>query len=241
LRWVPDRTGRFAKRPHYDPAELDSTCEAVLNGFLLRRNRAVTFPVATDDLIVLLEHETEDLDIYADLSGKGSDIEGVTSFQRSGKPRVQIARALTEEAHAIHRFRTTATHELGHVIFHSVLWHTEGHPSSLFPEYDVEVHADSPECKRGALQPLSRVDWMEWQAGYACGAFLMPANPLHQLVAGWRADANASASPWVDSEEGRQLIQLVARSFEVSRQAASVRLDQLKLVVAVRADMATLF
>jgi len=33
VRYVKDMTGRFAMRPHYEPAELDRECEQILAAF----------------------------------------------------------------------------------------------------------------------------------------------------------------------------------------------------------------
>lgn len=67
MKWVIDRTGRFAQRPHYLPEELDTECERAITAFLTKKYQKVEFPIATDDLTVFLE-EHADLDGYADLS-----------------------------------------------------------------------------------------------------------------------------------------------------------------------------
>ena len=68
MRYVPDRTGRFAERPHYADAELDRIFERLVTEFLKAHRGKITFPISTDDLTVLIERDTEDLDAYADLS-----------------------------------------------------------------------------------------------------------------------------------------------------------------------------
>jgi len=110
MKWVKDRTGRFVQRPHYEPAELDTEAEHLIRAFLVARNGAVEFPVATDDLIALLESQTDDLDMYADLGAEGDSVEGMTVFVRH-KPLVRIARQLTEDPHRSNRLRTTLAHE----------------------------------------------------------------------------------------------------------------------------------
>jgi hypothetical protein len=54
MKWVRDATGRFPKRPHYLPEELDAECEKIVHDFLLNRYGRVEYPVRTDDLTVLL-------------------------------------------------------------------------------------------------------------------------------------------------------------------------------------------
>ena len=94
VKYVPDRTGRFSQRPHYEPKELDRECENIIAGFLKERHGAAKYPVSTDDLTVLIERNTESLDQFADLSGYGRNVEGLTHFQPGRKPRVKISASL---------------------------------------------------------------------------------------------------------------------------------------------------
>jgi hypothetical protein len=68
-------------------------------------------------------------------------------------------------------------------------------------------------------------DWREWQAGYACGSILMPARKTKEVVQEWRKNWTGSTT------EARQtLISLIATTFEVSKQAAEVRLRVLEQI-----------
>jgi hypothetical protein len=58
VKYVPDRTGRFSQRPHYEPKELDRECENIIAGFLKERHGAAKYPVSTDDLTVLIERDS---------------------------------------------------------------------------------------------------------------------------------------------------------------------------------------
>jgi len=64
VKYIPDRTGRFSQRPHYEPKELDRECENIIAGFLKERHGAAKYPVSTDDLTVLIERDTESLDHF---------------------------------------------------------------------------------------------------------------------------------------------------------------------------------
>ena len=45
MRWIPDPTGRFPLRPHYQKAELDRLCEARIDAFLRAKyGRIPTIP-----------------------------------------------------------------------------------------------------------------------------------------------------------------------------------------------------
>lgn len=223
MRWVTDRTGRFQKRPHYDPGELDVECEQIVSSFLAERHGRVVFPIATDDLTVLIERAVGDLDLYADLSGEGGEVEGVTEFLPGQKPRVRIAAPLSAP-HLENRLRTTLTHEFGHAHWHGFLFEQQPSGQLMFPaSKDAQIN----KCKRETIVGARESDWMEWQAGYACGALLMPTTPLRDEI---RAFANAHDLPpgkvATDSSLGTALIARIAVAFQVSRDAARVRLLQ---------------
>jgi hypothetical protein len=182
VRYIPDTTGRFRLRPHYEQDELNRECEHTLTEFMREFYGELILPIPTDALTKLIERDTTDLDLYADLSREGADVEGMTNFYLHQKPKVRIAKKLSEEEWREHRLRTTLTHEYGHVKFHSHLWELEHSSLELFPESATKASA---RCKRSAIINGPATDWMEWQAGYVCGALLMPITPLKRLAAGF--------------------------------------------------------
>jgi len=222
MRWVRDLTGRFPQRPHYEPRELDYECEQIVCGFLQDKYGKVKFPISTDDMTILVERDTSDLDIYADLSAEGEDIEGVTDFFPGKRPAVSIAKELSLHEWRQSRLRTTLAHEYGHVKFHAFLWDLRR--PKLFVDSELEK---GPRCRRETIVNAPKKDWMEWQAGYASGALLMPITTLKNLV-------HASFREWglynhveTDSDQAEEVIKRIVEMFSVSRDAARVRLSQL--------------
>jgi hypothetical protein len=197
----------------------------------------VRYPISTDDLTVLLETLVDDLDLYADLSQEEGEVEGVTDFFRGGRPKVRISNRLSSDPRLVNRFRTTLTHELGHVKFHAFMFNGPS-TASLFPAESPEL---SNKCKRANMLQASQTDWMEWQAGFTCGAFLIPASALRETIRRFMEERNAAIARFaVGSEEGESLISAVADQFQVSRDAARVRLLQ-KGALAASGTGATLF
>lgn len=222
MKWVSDRTGRFHQRPHYEPEELNAECEMLVREFLVARYGQITYPISTDDLTVLIESHVSDLDLYADLSDEEGEVEGVTDFVRGRKPRVRISKRLTTDPRMENRLRTTLTHELGHVRFHTFMFEVE-RPPSLFTVSD----GDRNKCKRDSIIGARQTDWMEWQAGFACGAILMPVTELTSLLSSEvNLQSPSLARLSVNSPEASRLIETVTRKFQVSRDAARVRLLQ---------------
>jgi hypothetical protein len=223
MRWVKDQTGRFANRPHYQRAELDDECERLINGFLKTRYVTVTYPIKTDDLTVLVESLTEDLDLFSDLAGEEGEVEGITDFRPGRRPKVRISKLLTQDARMVNRLRTTLTHELGHIHLHTFLFNDE--PSGDL--FGPDTAAKSNKCKRATMLQAAQTDWMEWQAGYACGAFLMPATALRATIHSFLEQRRLAVARFgSNSPDGRALIQTVAQAYEVSQDAARVRLLQ---------------
>jgi hypothetical protein len=226
MKCVKDRTGRFAQRPHYLPEELDEECERIILEFLKKKHGKVEFPVTTDDLTVLIEQKA-DLDSYADLSQEEGDVEGVTEFTPGKRPVVRIATIL-RAAYLENRLRTTLSHEYGHVHFHQFMFEVEARPQSLFGEDGKPL---TNKCKRDTIVGAAESDWMEWQAGYVCGAILMPAGPLIAAVQAFRAENGLPMSNLtLGSEEGQGLIGSVAATFQTSRDAARVRLLKKRIL-----------
>ena len=73
-------------------------------------------------------------------------------------------------------------------------------------------------------------DWMEWQAGYVCGALLMPASVVREWVQEFAVRSNAKPPFGVESPQGIELISIVAKGCDVSDLAARIRLLKLGTV-----------
>ena len=222
MRWRPDKTGRFIQRPYYELEELDSGCEKIVTSFLLNRYGKVQYPISTNDLTILIEQEVAELDLYADLSIYGDEIQGVTDFTPGSKPRIRIAKELSEQTWRENRLRTTLSHELGHAKYHNLL---KQKPQLLFSEPEQPF---SHHCKKEAMITTGEVDWLEWQAGYASGAFLMPITAVRTIVREISESTNSFGAISTTSIAGRELISQLQRTFQVSEEAARVRLLKLK-------------
>ncbi len=224
MRWVRDTTGRFPQRPHFEERELDEQCEAVIADFLTERYGLTRYPITTDDLVRLVERAAADVDLYADLSEEGDGVEGVTDFFLNEKPKVRIAAELTNDPRRENRLRTTLTHEFGHVTFHTFLCSS---PTGTLPLFESATPVFSRSCHRDTMLTMGTSDWMEWQAGYACGAFVMPRTALRHLVAE-QLDAAGLYSPLSSRTPAAfALMAAVQEGFQVSPDAARVRLLKL--------------
>ena len=228
MKLIADPTGRFSQRPFYTQDELDFECEQIITGLLKALHGEVRFPVATDDLLKLIERDAADLDVYADLSAEGPDVEGVTDFVPNAKPEVRISRHLAETPALARRYRTTLTHEYGHVRFHSYLFQLDQAQGRL----GAGKRSRANTCHRDRILEAPDRDWMEWQAGHACGAILMPVTFLRRTVRDAAARLGIVSLPLqTGNPEALQVLAAVVEAFEVSQDAARVRLSKLGLLV----------
>ena len=224
MRWTRDTSGRFRQRPHYLNDELEQICEDAVCTFLRNRHGKVAFPIGTADLTVLIEQAVDDLDSGFELE---DGIDGLTDFFPHRKPKVKIAARL-QEPHLENRLRTTLTHEFGHVVLHGFLFAVEGDLKKLF---DGQAKDTRNTCHRDDMHGGAS-DWMEWQAGFACGALLMPQTELVRVVKAFReVEEIRFADIGTDTDAGKRLIQRVMGEFQVSQDAARVRLEQRKALV----------
>ena len=228
VAYIRDNTGRFRQRPHYQPEELDHECESIITAFLRDLYGEIRFPVKTDDLTKLIEKDTSDFDPYADLSSLGADVQGVTEFYAKRKPAVKIATDLNDGKHD-NRFRTTMTHEYGHVYFHAYLWDFE---QPAFDILNARPQANKQICKRETILNAAQTDWMEWQAGYVCGAILMPITRVQNCVRAYLEKNSLYGAISTGSEHAGAVIALLMDAFQVSEDAARVRLLKLGIISA---------
>lgn len=229
MKWFRDRSGRFSQRPHFERAELDALGADLTSAFhLAKYGRPFAPPWRTEDLSTLIEQHVESLDLYADLeSREGPGVEGITWFARGRRPKVEISTVLSTDPRYERRLRTTLTHECTHVVLHGPLWelHWEqlGGPD-LFAERGYDFRSVSRRDGR------SEVDWMEWQAGYGCGAILMPRPLIVRSVIEARRALSVSGDLTSGTREGDVVVRRVAEQFHASRDAARVRLEELRLL-----------
>ena len=168
----------------------------------------------------------EDLDLYADLSRLGPDIEGVTIFNPKGKPSIRVAAALSEASRE-NRLRSTLAHELGHALIHNILFQR---CTGLGLFDDEVVQTDRVQaCREGSMLNAGQSDWMEWQAGYVSGAILMPATQV-RLIITRRFPNYIRGNIAACGDLYEAMVEEVRSAFQVSSEAARVRLQKLQLV-----------
>lgn len=222
------------KRLYFKPAEI----EDIMEHELIQAQRMPTLADPSVNIEAFLEqHLKVRCDQYAPLP---PDTLGLTQFQTGHQPWVQINQDLTSTAlddddrpdWIIGRWRATLAHEASHVILHACLFTSDPNQGTLFAldEDGPQEHSLHRCLKRNVLFRGQVSDWREVQANMGMAALLMPrkvfAAACFEVIddAGWTGDVKTS------SIEHRMLTQRLAERFQVSRQAADIRLETLQLL-----------
>ena len=215
MKMVPDKTGRFPQRPHWEVSEIEHQCEEAITAFLIKRYGFVRIAVPTEALMELVDHLGADLEFKDRLSDDKYDVFGYTDFSEK-KPLVVISRELIERRHRSNRLRMTLAHECAHLLLHTWLYARYGAASRQQVCYWRDILA---------LEHI--VDWLEWQGGYGGGALLMPESVIRRMVGAFCRERREEGPFKKNSAAGTTLIDRTALTFEVSTEAGMVRLAKL--------------
>jgi Zn-dependent peptidase ImmA (M78 family) len=179
-------------------------------------------PIPTEALLQLLEEHAHDVDQTAELP---DGINGVTEYYWDRKPSVKIDARLTDQHWREARRRTTICHECGHAIQHAPLWRALGPENPADGPIAQSCRAEYNEDNHDQWDA-----WMEWQARHMSGAFLMPKSRVWRLAQNLAQAKQLRLPVPAGSPPSVYLIEHVVIAFQVSREAATVRLKQLSLI-----------
>ena len=179
------------------------------------------------------------MDQHADLE---PTVLGLTEFYTDGPPRIFINRDLTGAIDDDQtppgmrgRWRATIAHEGAHVVLHRVLFEVNHDQESLF---HMEEQAEPQRLMRCLKKNVlfrggAANDWREVQANMAMAALLMPQSLFKPLAAKVAEKHRLTAKTLIaGSPTTATLMAQMAELFDVSRQAAGIRLETLGIVSA---------
>lgn len=188
-------------------------------------------------------HLNVQFDPYADLP---ADVLGQTDFRVGDRPLVMInadltGAALDDEDSPLGlqgRWRATVAHEGCHVILHRCLFNLNPSQGSLFDLGDEteEPPARLQRClKRDVAYARAASDWREVQANQGMAALLMPQGVFTAVV---KQELSRLGVERVcpDTAAAATLARRLAAAFQVSCQAAMIRLKTLKVLATPGQD-----
>lgn len=221
--WGRDFTGRFPRRPFYKREEIEVRAAEALQKCAEAASISIEHPLTDEILEILADYMTERFDISSDTTTYGVDVDGFTVFARHGKPSVVLNRDLAAPSWRLRR-RFTIAHELGHVVLHQPLYERDERQLDLLVRKEsVPVYCAKKDIERS-------IDWCEWQAGYFAGALLIPGRELNSFL----TERAEFVEPLTDgTTDADRLIARVSGEFDVSRDAARVRMLQVGTIKPV--------
>jgi hypothetical protein len=238
MQWYQGPEGD--QRIWYEPDEIERIAEDELR-------RASLMPSLSEpvtDLERFIEgHLKAELDQYAELP---DDVLGLTQFQAGRRPVVSINSKLTESAEAdvanpgtVGRWRATMAHEASHILLHRYLFDPE-----MAQLAGAQVGSNAPGERAGLMRclhrdvvPVStqdtsqarrRRDWREIQANRGMAALLMPDRPFKRLAFQQMANLGLTTVS-TGTTAADTLTAAMAEIFNVSKQAAMIRLETLQI------------
>jgi IrrE N-terminal-like domain len=219
ISWMADGTGRFRKRPFFSLDAMDHHCERIVQGHNGKHYGQSVPGLRTDALLRML-NDYADLHLYEDLSKYGAGVEAITGFVTAKKPTVRVARELFFDRSQNNHLRFVLAHEFAHARFHAAAWRRRWMRDG-----------DLVRCSPNRMLTLDGgYDWFEWQANFLGASTLMPKSPLQCVVMAYFGGEELTGIPR-DSRDATNLTQRVAELFEVSCEAANIRLCGLGYLV----------
>lgn len=217
-----------------EPEEIESRTEAEL----VKAKLLPTLDAPALDVEAFVEqHLGAQFDQYASLP---SDTLGQTDFRIGAPPLVMVNADLTGAAlddddsplGLKGRWRATVAHEACHILFHRCLFNLNPQQGSLFGDSDDE---EEPvvrllRClKRDVVYGRMVSDWREVQANMGMAALLMPRS-LFVAVCQKEISLLGTGRVYANTPEAQTLAACLSRAFQVSRQAAMIRLKTLDVL-----------
>jgi hypothetical protein len=231
-RFRDSKTG--AERLWIEPEEIEARTEAELV-------KAGLMPTADEPVVdveaFVEQHLGAQFDQYASLPAA---VLGQTDFRIGAPPLVMVNADLTGAAlddddsplGLKGRWRATVAHEGCHILFHRCLFNLNSHQGSLFG--DDKQAQDAPQrlqrcLKRDVAYSRMASDWREVQANMGMAALLMP-RPLFVTLCQKELARLGKDRVLADTPEAQAIAGRLAKAFQVSCQAAMIRLKTLDLL-----------
>lgn len=204
---------------HFQPEALKNPMEVDVDGFLERYLGATPdYQYLSHNIIYLgmtVFQDTNSIPVYDPYHNRAE-------YFSAKANTVIFDTRLVEEANQEHRYRFTAGHECGHLVFHTPYFERQALMRKLLGVKNEMVmqclRMDLPSSKKRELKTDN--DWMEWQANQFSGSFLMPKSAVLSIL----DDYGTSSIDIFNS------ISAMATIFNVSHEAVMNRLRNLGFI-----------
>ena len=226
------RSSNGEERFWFEPSEIDDILERELI-------KAGLYPSPEHSIVdierFLEVHLHAVLDQHANLE---KEVLGVTTFLIGQQPKVEINHDLTdaidngeENVSTLGRWRATLAHESAHIVLHRPLFQISEMQGDFFSEVSsLSSKEVMIKCfKKNVGFSRRQVDWREYQANQGMAAILMPQGLVKELAKN-KLGMNHDKFLEDHSREAISLLESISDLFQVSRQAAEIRLKDVGII-----------
>ena len=131
-------------------------------------------------------------------------------------------------------------HELGHNVYHTKKFAEPDYSNQLLLFEEEPKKSFAITCHRDKIENLEYApakDWIEWQADYFASCFLMPKEAVEVFWKDYYKEPEfvfgEEQAPFLAGMQYNELkveFERFVKTFEVSKQAARIRLEKLKYI-----------
>jgi hypothetical protein len=217
------KSGPFSQRPHFEPAEIDRTCDDELR-------KAGLYP-ATPQAIRIDRFIEKRFKISHEYQELPEGVLGYTRFAKTGVEAIIISAALEAEKGKVaeRRVRTTLAHEAGHGLLHAYLFALDEKPGHLF---DADSHADHKILCRDVKEDEGQKRayggrWWEFQANRAMSGLLCPKALVHDALKPFMRPIGSLGAQVLDENQRADAVRAVADIFDVNPVVARIRINEM--------------
>jgi hypothetical protein len=217
MRWITDNQATYGRRLICSGADIEDFMEERYYRFCGGKIDVNRPAIDVGNFIDRLFKER--VEYSPDDSDLPSGVLGATVFNQDKSCLIRISAGLYKERNAVQvrgRFRFTCAHESFHALVHGPLFQGAGRLFCHNHTIKEDVGNDQPKVG----------DYTEWQANRGAAALLMPRSIFEQCVKQIRSKSN----------DHEFLVNTLVRLFDVSKQAATIRLQNLGLLSLAEDD-----
>jgi len=222
MKTIRTRGGPFTERPHFELREIEEICSTELR-------KVGLYPSAPETIRIdrFIEKRFNISPRYEQLP---DGVLGFTRFERGQVAEIVVSQALDEEGSKVseRRLRSTLAHEAGHGLLHAYLFALGEKPKGLFDDGDRTPRIlcrGTTEAPR--LTPKPKVNWSEFQANRAIGAFLMPKPLVDEALREFCVENGALGQRTLPGDKRDAAIRALSTIFDVNPIVARLRIDEV--------------
>lgn len=220
MKTIRSSRGPSGQRPYFTDSDFERICSEELRGQGL-------YPASPEPVRVerFIEKRFGITPVFEALPAA---VLGYTEFGPTGPSAIYVSRALSEDGSRIadRRITSTLAHEAGHGLLHSHLFVLEPVQTANLFGNDADVSGSRILCRDEGRRGYDG-RWWEVQANRAMACLMLPQDLVLRAIDELRVQRGLLGVPVLEDSTRRKAVSLLSETFDVSLQAAELRLNAL--------------